>query len=489
MPTLVPSADRAPSLASRVVTVHATDVAEGAPAPDSFVFSLRRALRVPADDVILRPGGVRVRLVDGRGQIRLPVYSAAVQTVDGSSDWGIVVTPSWGEEYMIRVPAGTSTISLADLPEVRPLSRYEQSYAISGVGLTVKEGTQAGGTASYVNGLLQMNLTVPSFRPQTVYPYIDQTADTRAKHYEQKIRDDLDERLREVTTAYELAIATGVFEGTIEEWLTTPAGIKGVQGDKGDDSTVPGPPNVLRIGSVTTGPAGSQASASITGTSPEQALALTIPRGDKGEKGDASTVAGPTGKTAYEYAVDAGFEGSEAEFAEAQLPDTITWENVDNKPVEFPPSTHSHEWADLTDPPAEFPPAAHQHQASDVTGLEARLAPLEASNERTQQTFSTASGFTWRPNSGGKVERIGDLVIASGQFVSANGDWTVGGLRATLPAAFAPGEEIPMPYPAISATKSVDMWISPSGEVRASAVSGSLPAYIKFRAIYLLPQE
>ena len=377
MPTLVPSADRAPSLASRVVTIHATDVAEGAPAPDSFVFSLRRALRVPADDVILRPGGVRVRLVDGRGQIRLPVYSAAVQTVDGSSDWGIVVTPSWGEEYMIRVPAGTSTISLADLPEVRPLSRYEQSYAISGVGLTVKEGTQAGGTASYVNGLLQMNLTVPSFRPQTVYPYIDQTADTRAQHYEKKIRDDLDERLREVTTAYELAIATGVFEGTIEEWLTTPAGIKGVKGDKGDDSTVPGPPNVLRIGSVTTGPAGSSASAAITGTSPEQALALTIPRGDKGDKGDASTVAGPTGKTAYEYAVDAGFEGSEAEFAEAQLPDTITWENVDGKPTEYPAEAHRHGWADLDDVPAEFPAATHTHTVEQVDGLPDRLAAVE----------------------------------------------------------------------------------------------------------------
>ena len=443
MPTLVPSADRAPSLASRVVTVHATDVAEGAPAPDSFVFSLRRALRVPADDVILRPGGVRVRLVDGRGQIRLPVYSAAVQTVDGSSDWGIVVTPSWGEEYMIRVPAGTSTISLADLPEVRPLSRYEQSYAISGVGLTVKEGTQAGGTASYVNGLLQMNLTVPSFRPQTVYPYIDQTADARAQHYEKKIRDDLDERLREVTTAYELAIATGVFEGTIEEWLTTPAGIKGDKGDQGDASTVPGPPNVLRIGSVTTGAAGSQASASITGTSPEQTLGLTIPRGDKGDKGDKSTVPGPTGKTAYEYALDAGFEGTEEEFAEAQLPDTITWGNVDDKPVEFPPTAHSHEWADLTDPPAEFPPAAHQHQQEDVAGLGAALEAITGS--------PTTHVAAWGPNAttGGNTDddRRRRLVVRNGwgslqvdfKVTTTSGAQTV----ATLP------ESAPTPHTTI----------------------------------------
>ena len=440
MPTLVPSADRAPSLASRVVTIHATDVAEGAPAPDSFVFSLRRALRVPADDVILRPGGVRVRLVDGRGQIRLPVYSAAVQTVDGSSDWGIVVTPSWGEEYMIRVPAGTSTISLADLPEVRPLSRYEQSYAVSGVALTVKEGTQAGGTASYVNGIVQMALTVPSFRPQTVYPYIDQTADARAQHYEQQIRDSLDERLREVTTAYELAIATGVFEGTIEEWLTTPAGIKGDKGDQGDDSTVPGPPNVLRIGSVTTGAAGSQASASITGTSPEQALALTIPRGDKGEKGDKSTVPGPTGKTAYEYALDAGFEGTEEEFAAAQLPDTITWDNVDGKPTEFPAEAHRHGWADLDGVPTEFPASAHTHTVQQVDGLGARLEVLEAGPDWVPITLR--SGFPEQAGFAPEICRIGSVVYLRGgvngaALTATNTSYIVGDIPNT-PAGLRP---------------------------------------------------
>ena len=440
MPTLVPSADRAPSLASRVVTVHATDVAEGAPAPDSFVFSLRRALRVPADDVILRPGGVRVRLVDGRGQIRLPVYSAAVQTVDGSSDWGIVVTPSWGEEYMIRVPAGTSTINLADLPEVRPLSRYEQSYAISGVSLTVKEGTQAGGTASYVNGVVQLSLTVPSFRPQTVYPYIDQTADARAKHYEQDIRDDLDERLREVTTAYELALATGVFEGTIEEWLTTPAGLKGDKGDKGDDSTVPGPPNVLRIGSVTTGAAGSQASASITGTSPEQTLGLTIPRGDKGDKGDKSTVPGPTGKTAYEYALDAGFEGTEEEFAAAQLPDTITWDNVDDKPTEFPAAAHRHDWADLDGVPTEFPAAAHTHTVAQVDGLDDRLDALEEDTDWVPITLR--SGFPEQSGFSPEVRRIGSVVYlrggVNGAALSAtNTSYIVGDIPNT-PAGLRP---------------------------------------------------
>lgn len=43
-----------------------------------------------------------------------------------------------------------------------------------------------------------------------------------------------------------------------------------------------GPANVLSVGTVTTGAAGSSASADITGTSPAQTLNLTIPRGDTG---------------------------------------------------------------------------------------------------------------------------------------------------------------------------------------------------------------
>lgn len=47
-----------------------------------------------------------------------------------------------------------------------------------------------------------------------------------------------------------------------------------------------GPANELSIGTVTTGAAGSSASATITGTAPDQTLSLTIPRGNTGAKGD-----------------------------------------------------------------------------------------------------------------------------------------------------------------------------------------------------------
>src|SRR4051812_34405880 len=52
---------------------------------------------------------------------------------------------------------------------------------------------------------------------------------------------------------------------------------------------LPGPPNSLTIGSVSTAATGAPADASITGTPPSQVLNLTIPKGDAGDAG----VAGP----------------------------------------------------------------------------------------------------------------------------------------------------------------------------------------------------
>lgn len=49
----------------------------------------------------------------------------------------------------------------------------------------------------------------------------------------------------------------------------------------------PGPANELTVGTVTTGDAGTNAEVEITGTSPEQTINFTIPRGDQGETGPA----------------------------------------------------------------------------------------------------------------------------------------------------------------------------------------------------------
>jgi hypothetical protein len=67
-----------------------------------------------------------------------------------------------------------------------------------------------------------------------------------------------------------------------------PQGIQGPKGDKGDRGDqglqgIPGPPNSLTIGSVISG---QTASATITGTAPQQTLNLVLPKGDPGDSGD-----------------------------------------------------------------------------------------------------------------------------------------------------------------------------------------------------------
>lgn len=64
-------------------------------------------------------------------------------------------------------------------------------------------------------------------------------------------------------------------------------GNRGSQGKKGDTGASPN----VTIGTVTTLAAGSQATATITGTTPDLVLNLGIPKGDKGDKGATGTVA------------------------------------------------------------------------------------------------------------------------------------------------------------------------------------------------------
>lgn len=93
---------------------------------------------------------------------------------------------------------------------------------------------------------------------------------------------------------------TGASTWTLQGNIKGPQGQQGVQGNQGiqgnegpqgpqgnTGATGPaGPPNSLSIGSVVTGSAGSTASASVTGSSPNQQLNLVIPRGDKGDIGN-----------------------------------------------------------------------------------------------------------------------------------------------------------------------------------------------------------
>lgn len=76
-------------------------------------------------------------------------------------------------------------------------------------------------------------------------------------------------------SAYEIAVSKG-FKGTEEEWLAS------LKGDPGEDGAIPN----ISIGTVDTLDAGSDATASITGTSASPVLNLGIPKGTTGTPGE-----------------------------------------------------------------------------------------------------------------------------------------------------------------------------------------------------------
>ena len=174
--TLIPDQDLVPSVSSRVVTIDATSMLEASPDGEHWVdFILPQDLHVAADDKIIMAGSERVTLDAGKGSIRLPTYDPDAKTVDGSSDWVILVKKSWtgkgcghgrgcgcGGAYAVRVPIGTSNISLADLPTVRELTVRERIWAVTGASVNVTTGSTAGGSVSLSGGILNFNLTVPS---------------------------------------------------------------------------------------------------------------------------------------------------------------------------------------------------------------------------------------------------------------------------------------------------------------------------------------
>ena len=57
---------------------------------------------------------------------------------------------------------------------------------------------------------------------------------------------------------------------------------------------------------------------------------------------------------------------------------TITWDDVQGKPSQFPPEAHTHNWGEVEGKPTEYPPESHTHVVSDVNGLQSTLNDLES---------------------------------------------------------------------------------------------------------------
>ena len=86
------------------------------------------------------------------------------------------------------------------------------------------------------------------------------------------------------TTSGDITTTPIIF--TFSDTTTKTVNVSAQKGEKGDKGET-GATNSLSIGTVTTGEAGTQASATITGDAPNQTLNLTIPKGDTGATGQA----------------------------------------------------------------------------------------------------------------------------------------------------------------------------------------------------------
>jgi hypothetical protein len=149
--------------------------------------------------------------------------------------------------------------------------------------------------------------------------------------------------------------------------LTIPRGDTGAKGDtgntgsKGDqgDPGAAGPPNTLTIGTVTTGAAGSSASASITGTAPSQTLNLTIPRGNAGDAGAAGQ-AGAAATIAI-GTVTTGAAGSTASVTNSGTSSAAILDiTIPRGDAGATGAAGTTSWNGITDKPATFAPSAHE---------------------------------------------------------------------------------------------------------------------------------
>jgi hypothetical protein len=70
-----------------------------------------------------------------------------------------------------------------------------------------------------------------------------------------------------------------------------------------------------------------------------------------------------------------------------------SWDELTGKPSEFPPAAHNQDWNTITNTPSEYPPESHAHDQSDVIGLELRLEQIEGS-------ITDGGGFVDAPDDG-----------------------------------------------------------------------------------------
>lgn len=158
--TLIPSADLAPSVTSRVLLVRAVDFTEGAPATGSITFELPWDVDVKADGVILKAGKQTLDF-DANGEMRIRVPTSDPDT--NPDAWFLVVKKSWAPHpYAIRVPVGTTVINLVDVTLVEELpANAAPGFFLTGASVTSVQGAAWDAEVSVAGGIANFMLTFP----------------------------------------------------------------------------------------------------------------------------------------------------------------------------------------------------------------------------------------------------------------------------------------------------------------------------------------
>ena len=254
----------------------------------------------------------------GRAELRWYVgdtlaKSAKFRTSVSSAlpDTSVSTPPAPQQSWVEKVLAAASQVTGMKAGAValpagsEPTAEYADGVLTIGIpmGGDVSEAQIAQAVADYLaqNPIEETDPTVPAWAKQPEKP--SYTADEVGALSAETLPEA-------INTALAQAKASGAFDGA-----QGPAGPKGEKGEKGADGD--------------TGPAGPQGPQGDTGPQGPQGdkgdTGATGPRGPQGEVG-ADGQPGADGKSAYQYAQDGGYTGTEAEFAAKlaeELPTTL----------------------------------------------------------------------------------------------------------------------------------------------------------------------
>ena len=138
------------------------------------------------------------------------------------------------------------------------------------------------------------------------------------------------------------------------------------------------------------------------------------------------------------------------------------WDDVTNKPTDFPPSSHNHTWEQVTGKPTEFPPETHQHGWDQITGKPSEFPPSSHNHAWDQITGKPTEFPPSAHNHDGVYQPVGDYIEDADsdgkQYARQDGAWS----EVVIPEA---GAAVQIGATFDGTPKEGDQWLeTPAGE-------------------------